>query len=191
MEDFPAGGWSVEDGLLIVEYSGNEEEGYGGSIITREKYKDFELELEYLLTDTANSGIFYLVLEREGQVIWNNAPEFQLIDDAVYEALLGEDWMNTHRTGDNYDLHMADSNYSRPVGEWNSARILKRGNHIEHWVNGHKTVEYELGSAEWRALVEKSKFAEFPEYGTAVEGHIGLQDHGHRVAFRDIRVRRL
>ncbi len=187
---FPDYGWKIEDGLLIVEKSGMGEEGNAGDIITKKKYRDFELELDFMISDTSNSGIMYLVVEKEGVPAWHNAPEYQILDNPTYEAMLG-DWMDTHRTADNYDLQMADKDYSKPVGKWNKARIVKKENHVEHWLNGHKTIEYEINSPEWKALVANSKFNEYPGFAQAKEGHIALQDHGHRVSFRNIRIREL
>jgi len=189
-EDFPTVGWRVENGELIVEHSGTEEEGLGGDIVTEEAFANFELTVDFLITDTSNSGIFYRVIENEDQSIWNNAPEYQILDDETYIAMGGMN-MDTHLTGDNYDLHSAGERPSRPVGEWNTARILVDGPHVEHWLNGVMTVEYELWSPDWEARVAASKFAEFPAYGRTQRGLIGLQDHGHMVKFRNIKIRPL
>jgi cytochrome c len=97
--------------------------------------------------------------------------------------------MHTHLTGDNYDLHSSAVRAAAPISEWNSARILVRENHVEHWLNGQKAVEYELLSPAWEQLVAGSKFAEYPEYGRASRGPIGLQDHGHEVRYRNIKIR--
>jgi hypothetical protein len=185
---FPTKGWRVEDGLLIVEKSGTEEAGFGGDIITKKKYKDFEFELDFMVSDTANSGILYLVKEVKGTPIWHNAPEYQILDNPTYDKMHG-DKMDTHRTAENYDLQKAEKDYMKPVGEWNTARIVKKGNHLQHWLNGNLTVEYDINSAEWKALVAESKFSEYPDFAQAKEGHIGLQDHGHRVAFKNIRIK--
>ena len=187
-DSFPTRGWRVENGELLVEHSGEEEAGFGGDIVTEASFEDFELKLDFLLTDTANSGILYRVIEQEGSAIWHNAPEYQLLDDSTYIAMGSMD-MKTHLTGDNYDLHSAASRPTNPIGEWNTARIIVDGQHVEHWLNGVKTVEYEIGSPEWEALVAKSKFSEYPAYGRTARGPIGLQDHGHLVKFRNIKIR--
>jgi len=189
-DTFPDRGWRVESGQLIVEQSGTEEAGLGGDIVTDESFASFELKLDFMLSDTANSGIFYRVIENPDEAIWNNAPEYQLLDDSVYIAMGTMD-MTTHLTGDNYDLHAAVTRPAVPVGEWNSARIIVDGSHVEHWLNGEKTVEYEFWSPDWEARVAASKFAEFPAYGRTQTGPIGLQDHGHEVRFRNIKVRTL
>ncbi len=185
---FPDKGWKVEDGMLMVLKSGAEEAGHGGDIVTVDKFENFELSLDFMLTDTANSGIFYMVLEDENAAIWHNAPEYQILDDETY-ATMGT--KNIHFTAANYDLHPAEANYKKPVGQWNTARIIKKGAHIEHWLNGNKVVEYDLWSPEWEALVAASKFKDYEQYGRTKSGQIGLQDHGHEVRFRDIKIRKL
>ncbi len=187
-DKFPTLGWKVADGTMTIEKSGAEEEGFGGDIITVETYENFELTLEFLLSDTANSGIFYRVKEMADTPIWHNAPEYQILDNATY-ATMGT--TNIHFTAANYDLHPAETDHTKPVGEWNTARILLKDNHVEHWLNGHKIVSYQLESPEWEALVAKSKFAGYPDYGRQRNGAIGLQDHGHKVQFRNIKIRRL
>ncbi len=187
-ETFPTLGWKVMDGTIAVEKSGTEEEGFGGDIITKEKFENFEFSLDFLLSDTANSGILYRVVEVEDTPIWHNAPEYQLLDNERY-AEMGID--NKHFTAANYDLHPAETDYTKPIGEWNTARIVLKNNHVEHWLNGNLVVAYDLESPEWAALVAKSKFAEYPGYGKTKNGHIGLQDHGHLVQFRNVKVRRL
>lgn len=187
-ETFPTLGWKVMEGTIAVEKSGAEEEGFGGDIITKEKYENFDLSIDFLLTDTANSGILYRVVEVENTPIWHNAPEYQLLDNERY-AEMGID--NKHFTAANYDLHPAETDYTKPIGEWNTARIILNNNHVEHWLNGNLVVAYDLESPEWAALVAKSKFAEYPGYGKTRNGYIGLQDHGHLVQFRNLKVKRL
>lgn len=185
---FPEQGWGVEDGMLVVHPSEDGEAGPGGDIVTETTFDDFELSLEFRITDGANSGVFYRVVEQDGHELWQVAPEYQILDDTTYIEM-GTMEMRTHLTGDNYDLHASPVTAIRPVGEWNTARIVARGPHVEHWLNGVMTVEYELWSPEWQALVAASKFAEYPVYGAARAGRIGLQDHGSRVEYRNIRIR--
>jgi alpha-3'-ketoglucosidase len=187
---FPESGWEVRDEQLVITFSGNEEAGSAGDIITKEKFGNFELSLEFMLTDSANSGIFYMVTGFEDNPIWHLAPEYQILDNPTYESMLG-DWMEKHRTGDNYDMEAAEVDYSNPVGEWNTARIVRKGHHIEHWLNGNLAVEYKIGSIKWKKQVAASKFSEYKMYGMAKQGNIGLQDHGHEVMFRNIKIRRL
>ena len=143
-----------------------------------------------MVSDTGNSGILYRVLEVEGAPIWHNAPEFQVLDNQTYIDMGGMD-MTKHLTGDNYDLHVSKGDYSNPVGEWNTAKIIVNNNEVEHWLNGKQTVKYTLESPEWETLVKESKFAEYAQYGRTRKGHIGLQDHGHLVKFRNIKIRQL
>lgn len=187
---FPNLGWRVENGELMVEHSGTEEAGFGGDIITKEKFKDFELELEFNLTDTANSGILYLVREVEDTPIWHSAPEYQLLDDETYKVTYPE-LTDKQMTGANYDMHAQPKNFSNPIGEWNTARLVKRGPHIEHWLNDSLVVEYDLHDNDWEQRYQASKFKEYPTYASVDEGHVGLQDHGHLVRFRNVRIKRL
>lgn len=189
-KSFPEKGWQVKDGLLMVERSGTEEEGFGGDIITKEQYENFEFKTDFRLSPEGNSGIVYLVKEVEGVPSWHNAPEYQLLDNEHYEKT-GEIPMDKHRTGDNYDLHASTVNAMKPVGEWNEAKIRVQEGRVEHWLNGQKVVEYTLQSPEWKELVKNSKFAGYPGYGMAKKGHIGIQDHGHQLWYRNIKVRPL
>jgi hypothetical protein len=188
-EAFPDKGWSVVDGEIHVFKTGTEEEGYGGDIITKDTYEDFDFSVDFMLSDTSNSGILYLVKEEADTPIWHNAPEFQLLDDATYVEMGVV--TPAQLTGSNYDMHAAPENYMNPIGEWNTARVRKEGAHVEHWLNGNKVIEYDLWTPEWEALVAQSKFKDYPGYGRAKVGHIGLQDHGHLVRFRNIKIREL
>jgi hypothetical protein len=185
-ESFPSEGWKVADGMLIIEKSGTGEAGLGGSIVTKEKYENFELTIDFMLTDTANSGILYMVNEVEGSEIWHNAPEYQILDDARY-AEMGS--TNIHFTAANYDMHPAETDFKKPMGEWNTARIIKNKEHVEHWLNGNKVLEYDLWTPEWEAKVKASKFKDYPGYGRTKNGQIGIQDHGYEVRFRNLKIR--
>ncbi len=188
--DFPGQGWTVADGELRVEHSGNGEAGgAGGDIITRKKYKDFDFVVQYALTDTSNSGAFYLVQELPDTPIWHSAPEFQMLDDATYREIM--DLTPEQFTGTNYGMHAQPKDFSNRIGEWNTARITKRGNEVEHYLNGHLVVRYTLHDADWDARLAKSKFKDYPSYASVDEGHLGLQDHGHLVRFRGMKVRAL
>jgi hypothetical protein len=170
-------GWRVVDGALTRV-------GPAGDIITMEQFRNFELALEWSVAPGGNSGIFYRAIEGPA-AIYVSAPEMQVLDDAAHRDGLSR----LTAAGSNYGLHGVPEGIVRPAGEWNAVRIVVDGNHVEHWLNGVKVVEYELHSPEWKELVANSKFAQWPEYGQAAEGHIGLQDHGDRVAFRSIRIR--
>jgi hypothetical protein len=185
---FPEAGWGVADGNLIVMASDGSEEGMGGDIVTEEEFSNFELIFEFLVTPVGNSGVFYRVVEDPELVLWQVAPEYQVLDDSAYIEMGTMD-MHKHLTGDNYDLQASSVRASNPIGEWNQGRILVDGTHVEHWLNGQKTVEYELFSPEWEAQVAGSKFAPHPEYARAMSGRIGIQDHGHELRYRSIKIR--
>lgn len=171
-------GWKVIDGSLVRADSG------AGDIITLDKFRNFELEVDWKVQPKGNSGIFYRATE-EADTIWKAAPEMQVLDDAGHAD--GKNPLTS--AGANYGLYPAPRGVVHPAGEWNHARIIVNGNHVEHWLNGQKLLGYELGSPDWKDRVVKAKFQQWPLYGTATEGHIGLQDHGDRVEYRNIRIR--
>ncbi len=174
-------GWQVVDGAL-TRVSG------GGDIVTRDQFGDFELELEWKLAagGGGNSGIMYRVSET-ADATYMTGPEVQVLDDAGHRD--GESRLTS--AGSNYGLHAAPAGVVRPVGEWNQVRLVARGAHVQHWLNGQKVVEYELWSPNWEALVNRSKFAAWPGYGGGRRGHLALQDHGDWVAYRNIRIREI
>ncbi len=174
--------WVVEDGALY--FSG---EGEGGDIVTREQYENFELELEWKISEGGNSGIMFRVSE-EHDTPWRTGPEYQVLDDAGHpDAQNGDDRL----AGANYDMHAPSKNVVKPAGEWNQTRIVANGAHIEHWLNGERIVEYELESDDWKQRIAESKWIDMPNYGKEASGHISLQDHGDPVWYRNIRIRRL
>jgi hypothetical protein len=155
-------------------------------IITREQFGDFELVLEWKMEARGNSGLFYRAVEGL-EWIYMGAPEYQLLDDAGHND--GRNPLTS--AGSLYGLYAVPRGVVKPAGEWNSTRLLARGTHVEHWLNGQKVVEYEQGSPEWAGLVAASKFTSWPMYGKAMRGHIGLQEHGGRGEFRNIKIREL
>ena len=178
----PITGWEAVDGALTRTARGSD-------IITADQFRNFELALEWRLSldgPAGNSGIFYRAVETTSEIYWG-APEMQVLDNARHPDGRSE----LTSAGSNYALHGVAHSHARPVGEWNTVRLVVNGNHVEHWLNGAKVVEYELGSPAWRALVAKSKFAEHADYGRAERGHIGLQEHGSYVAYRNIKIREL
>jgi hypothetical protein len=189
-EDFPEKGWQIADGVLTVRESEPGAPKAGGDIITADQYSDFELRLEFRFTPGANSGIKYLVdPERyEGSAL---GLEFQILDDERHaDAKEGRDGNRT--VASLYDLIPAAKDKPvRPVGEWNEALIVSRGDHVEHWLNGTKVLEYERGSPEYRELVARSKYRIWKDFGESSQGHILLQDHRDRVSFRNIKIREL
>jgi hypothetical protein len=172
------GGWKVVEGALTRV-------GQGGDIVYgAEEFGDFELELEWKLQPRGNSGIFFRATEGTTR-IYENAPEIQVLDN------IGHPDNKTDLTvaGANYALHPAPRDAVKPVGEWNTVRIVVNGARVQHFMNGRKVVDYELWTPDWEAKVKASKFVEWPSYGRARRGFIGLQDHGDWVAYRNIRVK--
>jgi hypothetical protein len=177
--------WTAEDGVLVLSRTRD-----AADIITTKQYGDFELVLEWRLSPegrAGNSGIFYRAPEMRDTAIYWGAPEMQILDDARH----GDGRNDKTSTGANYGLHGVPHGAAKPVGEWNTVRIVAKGAHIEHWLNDKKIVEYELWSPEWEALVQASKFAPHTRYGRSAVGHIGLQQHGSYVGFRNIKIREL
>jgi hypothetical protein len=160
--------------------------GAGGDIVTVDEYGDFELELEWKVAPGGNSGIMYRVTETAANS-YESGPEMQVLDDSGHAD--GRSRLTS--AGSAYGLYPAPAGVVKPAGEWNAVRLVVNGNHVEHWLNGQKVVDYELGSPDWEAKVKASKFAEWPGYGRAARGRIALQDHGDRVAYRNIRIREL
>jgi hypothetical protein len=196
MDQFPTGGWLVEKGTIGPVESGGAESRNGGDIVTVEEYDNFDLKFEFMLTDSANSGVKYFVVEQQPKPKGSAfGLEYQVLDDDKHpDARMGR---NGNRTvGSLYDLIPAKNKAAKPLGQWNEGRVLVQGNRVEHWLNGLKVVEYERGSENYRNLVGTSKYAA-PEYnangrfGEAARGHILLQDHGDRVMFRNIRIKTL
>jgi hypothetical protein len=173
-------GWSVANGVLSKQRP-------VADIITREQFGDFELSLEWKISEGGNAGIFYRGTEEYPRVYWS-APEYQLLDDA--KAPDGKNRLTS--AGSAYGLYPPPEGHLKPVGEWNETRILAKGGKVEHWLNGVKLLEYELWSADWTAKVKASKFNAWPNYGLAKRGHIALQgDHAGTLAFRNVKIREL
>jgi hypothetical protein len=190
LDGFPEKGWTIEDGVLSVDKGDGGESTNGGDIVTTETYGNFILKVDFRITEGANSGIKYFVKpdmnKGEGSAI---GCEYQILDDLRHpDAKLG---VNSNRTlGSLYDLIPAQDKeeaYLRP-STFNTAMIVVRGAHVEHWLNGVKIIEYERGTQEWDALVDYSKYKDWSDFGNHDEGHILLQDHGDAVLFRNVKI---
>lgn len=179
-------GWKVIDGILYNSGTGSD---HGGDIITRKQYDDFELYLEWNISPLSNSGIFIRVEEHVVNAIYKTGPEYQLCDDEGVEKVRKRN--NDQFTASCYAMYAAVAPVLMPIGEWNTSRIVVRGSHVEYWLNGKKTVEYNLSDEDWEARKAVSKWKDEPYYGTAKKGHIGLQDHGGLTKFRNVKIRQL
>jgi hypothetical protein len=193
LEGFPEGGWVIQDGALSVLASGGGEAEAGGDIVTTEMYEDFELKVDFRISEGANSGIKYYVDTELNQGAGSSIGlEYQILDDAKHpDAKLGNH-KGSRTLASLYDLIQADTTkIVNPIGSWNHARIKSENNHVEHWLNGLKVLEYERKSEAYRKLVSESKYVTWPNFGEADQGHILLQDHGDFVSFKNIKIRNL
>ena len=193
-DSFPEKGWIIEDGALKVQGAGTGEAGNGGDIIFDEEFKDFELSLEWKISEGGNSGIFYLAEEIEGEPIFTSAPEMQILDnDRHPDAKLGKD--GNRKAGSLYDLIPARPQNAKPVGEWNKVSVLVYRGTVVHTQNGENVVEYHLWTDEWKEMIKDSKFKDWKSFlnagGDDKKGYIGLQDHGDDVWFRNIKIKEL
>ena len=177
--------WIVEDGTMKLTGKG------GGDIMTRKSYGNFDLRLEWNISEGGNSGIFILV-DEEGKFIYSRAPEIQILDNERHS----DRKLDTHRSGSLYDMVAAHPSSQKPAGEWNQVRILFRDGFLQVWQNEVKTVNITIGDGTWNTLFEASKFSggleslfsDFKGFAEGRSGHIGLQDHSDPVAFRNLKI---
>jgi hypothetical protein len=176
--------WQVANGCLQALGKGDDHSGY---IVTRDTFSNFHLKLDFKLTKGSNSGIFYGVVDGNYPTPYATGPEYQLIDGANWPDKL-EDWQNV---GADYAMHTAPSAKPNPINEWNTAEIIVLGTHVEHWLNGTKIVDFERWTPEWTKLKTEGKWKDYPDYGMAKAGRLGLQDHGSVVYFRNFKIKKL
>ncbi len=187
-DNFPEHGWKVENGILTVLAKTDKQEG-GHDIVTKEQYGNFELELEVRLSEGANSGVKYMVVDSypnsKGQFL---GLEYQLIDNEKHaDALLGS--FGNRKMAALYDIIPAREDIKiNPVGQWNKVKIIVDGMHVEHWLNDKKVIEYIRNSDSYRQLVRLSKYNKLENFGEQVQGHLLLQGHGNEVSFRNIKI---
>jgi hypothetical protein len=178
-QTFPPG-WAIVDGALTKTNS-------VGDIMTKDQFGNFELALDWKLSPGGNAGVFYRGTEEYEQIYWS-APEYQLLDDAGHPD--GRSRLTS--AGSAFALYPAPSGVVKPAGQWNSTLIVVNGSHVQHWMNGQKLLEYDLGSPDWEARVKSSKFNAFPHYGRASRGYIGVQgDHDATLWIRNVRIREI
>jgi len=170
--------WVVEDGAIYLTGGG------GGDLITREQYESFDLTMEWKISPKGNSGVMYHVSETDGPTYFTG-PEMQVLDNVVANGDL------LHSAGADYALHAPEADNTKPVGEWNTARMRVDGPQVTYWLNGVQQCTYELWSEDWSAKVAASKFKQWPGFGMNKSGHIALQDHGNPVWFRNIAIKTL
>lgn len=175
--------WVVRDGALCLPPADGTDTRGNRDVITTDTFGDFDLTWDWKVEPGANSGLKYFIVEAGKSAIGH---EYQLIDDAKHpDAKISPE----RQTASFYDVKPATARPTKPVGQWNSSRVLVQGNHVEHWLNGTKVLDYELSSPEILALVKDSKFKDHAGFGTKKQGHILLQDHGDSVCYRNVKVR--
>jgi hypothetical protein len=193
LESFPDSGWTIENGSLKCLHSGTGEAGAGGDVLYDKQFTNFHLKLEWMIEEGGNSGIFYLgqELADEGKKIWYTAPEYQILDNFSdhIDTKLGTD--GNRLAGTLYDLVPADTLVFKGPMEWNSTEIMVYEGTVAHFMNGENLLEYHLWTDEWNKKIANSKFPSFnPDFAkVAKTGYICLQDHGHAVWFRNIKLK--
>src|SRR5258706_5171281 len=173
--------WDVKDGSLHCQPFEDCKIKEQSAILTTNQYENFELSLDWKIAPQSNTGVIYRCTEEFNEP-YLSGPEYQIIDDTGYPGELKE----TNKAGGTYDMYVAKNKTLNPVGEWNTTKIAVNGNHVEHWLNGSKVLEYELGSAEWKKRKHGRKWNDAKGYGAAKKGDIDLQDHGNEAWFRNI-----
>jgi hypothetical protein len=184
--------WTVKDGTIICDGSGlGEGSGaMGGSLMTTRDFGNFDLTVEWKISPGGNSGILYHIVESpEYKHDYETGPEYQVMDDPGWQ---GGELKPAQKVGSNYDMFEAPENkMAKPAGEWNVSRIVYNNGHVEHYLNGEKTVEFDEGSDDYNQRYEKSKWVDYPGWNKSKTGAISLQDHGAPVYFRSIKIREL
>ncbi len=177
--------WDIENGALVC--LGAAADAHGGDIASDATYENFELKWEWKIDKGGNSGVMYHVVEGEKyHAPYETGPEYQMIDDIDFPEKL-EEWQ---KTGADYAMNLTnDKKKLKPVGEWNTSKIVFNKGHVEHWLNGEKVVEFTAWDAKWQKEKAEGKWKDYPDYGNAKKGLIALQDHGHKAYFKNIMIR--
>ena len=182
----PADSWSVVNGILYCKGDTTNKSDMRADMMTTDIYENFDFSVDWKISPKGNSGIIYLASE-EFDAAYLSGPEYQIIDDKNFPEKL-EDWQ---MTGADYAMYPAPAAAPNAVGEWNTSRIVKNKSHVEHWLNGKKIVEYEIGSADWKKKKAEGKWKDAAGYGMTTKGHIALQDHGSEAWFKNVKIKEL
>ena len=178
-------GWVAEDDALVALGKGSDSMG---DIITKDQFENFDLKVEWKLSREGNSGIFYGILEDGFERVYDTGPEYQVIDDVNFPDPL-EEWQ---KCGADYAMYLPnDKKVLKPVGEWNSSEIIVNDSLVQYWLNEEKIIEFKRWTPEWHEKAQTGKWKDFPSYGLSPKGHIGLQDHGNKIWFRNIKIKEL
>jgi hypothetical protein len=178
--------WEVLEGTLHCKSPEDTTADKRADIRTTEEFENFEFTFDWKIAPKHNSGVMFRVTE-EYEVPYGSGPEYQVIDDAGYPDALKP----VQLSAANYDMHTANNKTMNPAGQWNTGKIVVNGNHVEHWLNGSKVLEYEFESEDWKKMVAGSKWKDFPGYGKAKKGYLDLQDHGGEVWFKNLFIKTL
>ena len=182
------GAWNAVDGVLY--FDGKKEGRPQINIITEKQFDDFDFQFDWKIEQGTNSGVMFHVAEGPAKP-YHTGPEYQILDDLGFRSGKGEPVTPPNYTGSHYAVEPPFENATKPIGEWNTSRILVDGNHVEYWLNGVKTAEYDMHSPKWNEEIANAKFNNWELYATTGKGHISLQDHGHRVWFRNLKIKEL
>lgn len=181
-----ANSWTVEKGVLYCKGSITDKSDLRSDMITDKQFENFDLSVDWKISPQGNSGILYMVTE-EFKAAYLSGPEYQIIDDLNFPQKL-EDWQ---KTGANYAMDAAPTAAPRPVGQWNTTRIVVNKGHVQHWLNGKKLLDFQMWTDEWNKKKTEGKWKDAPGYGMSKKGHIGLQDHGSEAWFKNIKIKEL